>query len=1300
MQENGTKKKNGESVKEIILFPIDKNSVLTLIFAVLVNVIGAQISYGLQPPLWLDVIGTMYTAVVYGPAAGAVVGAVTSVSLHFLFHENILYIIVSMAIGIAVGFLFPRKDRKNHFAIFSVAILSGVISALISLPVNLHYYGGYTGNNWGNALYDLMEYTGSNSLFRAIASELFIDIPDRVFSIAIVCYLTSPVRTGSSKKKKKKAKTIAAGVLALAVLLHAMFYREVPALAAADKSDFESDYETVTYGSEDGILTAEVNAVTQTKDGYMWVGTYSGLYKYDGVRFIDANVDSRIKNVMCLFTDERGRLWIGTNDSGVFCYDIEEDKVEAYDSTRGIAADSVRSIGEDKEGNIYIGTVLAASKIAPEGDIKTFDEWDDIYYCQSFGCLEDGSMVGVTNGGVLFLMRDNLLLDVKMIDGKKDESYRSLAASGNRVMVGTSADSIEQFTVQQDQLVHERKYSLTGARFVNEIKYSPTQKGFFYCCENGMGFLDEETGRVFDMRRQAFDGAASDVCVDNQGNVWFASSKHGLMKYSRTPFKNVFHKAGLEPKVVNSVLKRGNELYVGTDSGLSVIDLDTYKELDKPYLDTFDNTRVRNLMLDGKNRIWVSTYGKNGLFRIENNNEISVLHEEDSDPWSGRCRMTMELSDGRILVATNVGLFFLQDDEVVAHIDDKSGLNNQYILSVVEREDGSILAASDGDGIYIIKNDRVIGRIGKNEGLNSLVVLRIVPCSEGYLYVTSNALYLDNGKQVRQLVSFPYSNNYDIQITEDGNCFVTSSAGLFVLPEHTLLSDEDYNFTLLNERWGLSTTFTSNSWNYRDGDDLYLCCTDGVRLISVTGYASEKKGYDLMLDSVQCGDRTYFDSDGVVELPASMDRISFNIAISNYSLSNLLVRYYLEGSQDTGVLCYQSEIMPLEFTNLPHGEYKLHIQVLDENTGDVTKESVFTIRKAAMMYEYMYFRIYLLFVCMLILFYFGWLIRVLVTRTARLRGLQSEITTDPMTGLLNKAGATAELVKVCSEEVGILMMIDLDSFKLVNDLYGHDMGDKILIRFGELIRESLGENDVAGRMGGDEFVGFAKNTVDEEFVEQFAQYLNREIVKSAKEYMGEDMGIPLGASIGAVRVPVSGTEFEELFKLADKALYVVKQNGKHGYSLYKKSAERKLSDEEDKREITMDDIKKIIGERNEGKGAYSVGFERMQVIYKYLCRAANETGDRSGFLWFRLMKKDGSEIATEVRDAMEEYLVRTLKKNDVVCAYSESIFVLSAETEREKYEQQALELREGFLQSGDYGDYVIAAAAEAVGVKS
>ena len=163
---------------------------------------------------------------------------------------------------------------------------------------------------------------------------------------------------------------------------------------------------------------------------------------------------------------------------------------------------------------------------------------------------------------------------------------------------------------------------------------------------------------------------------------------------------------------------------------------------------------------------------------------------------------------------------------------------------------------------------------------------------------------------------------------------------------------------------------------------------------------------------------------------------------------------------------------------------------------------------------------------------------------------------------------------------------------------------------------------------------------------------------------------------------------------------MVKQNGKHGYSLYKKSAERKLSDEEDKREITMDDIKKIIGERNEGKGAYSVGFERMQVIYKYLCRAANETGDRSGFLWFRLMKKDGSEIATEVRDAMEEYLVRTLKKNDVVCAYSESIFVLSAETEREKYEQQALELREGFLQSGDYGDYVIAAAAEAVGVKS
>ena len=75
-------------------------------------------------------------------------------------------------------------------------------------------------------------------------------------------------------------------------------------------------------------MAKQINAVVQTNDGYMWVGTYSGLYQYDGIKFKETGIDERIRNVMVLYVDSRGKLWIGTNDMGVFCYDTETMKAE------------------------------------------------------------------------------------------------------------------------------------------------------------------------------------------------------------------------------------------------------------------------------------------------------------------------------------------------------------------------------------------------------------------------------------------------------------------------------------------------------------------------------------------------------------------------------------------------------------------------------------------------------------------------------------------------------------------------------------------------------------------------------------------------------------------------------------------------------------------------------------------------------------------------------------------------------------------------------------------------------------
>ena len=112
---------------------------------------------------------------------------------------------------------------------------------------------------------------------------------------------------------------------------------------------FLAEYEGILYDARSGLQSSAANAIAQTPDGYIWVGTYSGLYRYDGVKFERFVTDSPISNVMRLFVDRDGDLWIGSNDSGVYVYHSADHTVEIYDTSNCLSADSVRSITQDAE---------------------------------------------------------------------------------------------------------------------------------------------------------------------------------------------------------------------------------------------------------------------------------------------------------------------------------------------------------------------------------------------------------------------------------------------------------------------------------------------------------------------------------------------------------------------------------------------------------------------------------------------------------------------------------------------------------------------------------------------------------------------------------------------------------------------------------------------------------------------------------------------------------------------------------------------------------------------------------------
>ena len=222
----------------------------------------------------------------------------------------------------------------------------------------------------------------------------------------------------------------------------------------------------------------------------------------------------------------------------------------------------------------------------------------------------------------------------------------------------------------------------------------------------------------------------------------------------------------------------------------------------------------------------------------------------------------------------------------------------------------------------------------------------------------------------------------------------------------------------------------------------------------------------------------------------------------------------------------------------------------------------------------------------------------IMSNSQEIHVLKNEATIDKLTGLLNKGATGSELSKMCSEKTGCLMMIDLDSFKLVNDIYGHGMGDKVIIACADIIRKAMPTGSKCGRIGGDEFVAFAAGITYESDVAAISKEINDGITKSAKELMGDDMSIPLGASIGGIFVPRYGNDYNALLKLADKSLYAVKKNGKHGYGLYD-------DDVEDESDNTLHDIQKIseiLGERSIQDVALQLDKDSFSPVYRYVIR--------------------------------------------------------------------------------------------------
>lgn len=174
--------------------------------------------------------------------------------------------------------------------------------------------------------------------------------------------------------------------------------------------------------------------------------------------------------------------------------------------------------------------------------------------------------------------------------------------------------------------------------------------------------------------------------------------------------------------------------------------------------------------------------------------------------------------------------------------------------------------------------------------------------------------------------------------------------------------------------------------------------------------------------------------------------------------------------------------------------------------------------------------------------------------------LQHKATHDELTGLPNAMlgrdrldGAIARAKR--EQEKAVVLFVDLDGFKAVNDTFGHEAGDLVLKEVAVRLKESVREVDTIARIGGDEFLvvlgGIHQFSDVESIASKIISSLNQPYQKIEDSIkIDVDASIELGSSLGIAFYPEHGSDADQLIKCADAAMYSIKRSGKNNYSIY------------------------------------------------------------------------------------------------------------------------------------------------------
>jgi signal transduction histidine kinase/ligand-binding sensor domain-containing protein len=702
-----------------------------------------------------------------------------------------------------------------------------------------------------------------------------------------------------------------------------------------------SSYLSDVWQTEDGLPHNAVQAIVQTRDGYLWLGTPGGLARFDGVRFRVFNQgELSHNNVHALVEDGDGSLWIGTYGGGLHRY--RDGRFEPVGAREGVGSLFIRNLYRDRHGRVWVGTHDGGVSYGDGAGFRTLraanglsSDTVRVVYEDRQGRIWIGTNAGGLNlwdGGRLsaYAVKEGPLTGYGAADALSNDNVLALWEDhAGTLWIGTDAGGL--WRLREDHIEARAARDVLGIDGVRQLLED--RSGRLWIGTDGGGLDLYRNGRfaAFSSR----DGLPSDIVLslleDRERNVW-VGTRDGLLRLKSRKFRVYGVRDGLANDFVTAVLEsRDGRLWVGSRAGLDRFDPGRGAA-------SAAGPRARDAVLsvleDEAGALWIGT--RSGLIR-SGQGRMTEYRTAEGLPseyvtalaagrggvvWAGTRRGLVQLKDGRVRAAPG-----------------GAGAPSE-VTAILEQPDGTLWVGTEAHGLFRLQAGEWRSW-GIAEGLGHTTVTSLTDDGESLWITTPAGLGRLRGGRLRRYTAIeglPSSQLF--AAVEDGRGHLwLSAAGGIARVEKRSFDDVDLRRAdrLSAVSYGKTDGLRSGecngagqpaAWRSRDGR-LWFATVKGLAVIDPARIPSNPEPPPVLIEEVRADDEPLPRAQAPA-LPPGRRRFEFHYtALSFFSPEKVRFRYKLEGF-DRGWI----EAGPRRaayYTNIPAGAYRFRVTASNED---------------------------------------------------------------------------------------------------------------------------------------------------------------------------------------------------------------------------------------------------------------------------------------------------------------------------------------------------------------------------------